>query len=156
MPEIFVQISDPANPENYKVITGLCILVRSPAFHPFDSLLIYLTVEEGTYESSKLLNVMTSCIWYIPRQHDFICSTMLSFFLPTAIGILQGSLCVATRLSGSQCSGGDLDGDDYTVIWAEVQPPPAYLIRQDMIPENLNETAMNYTARAYSPRPKTF
>jgi RNA-dependent RNA polymerase len=48
MPEIFVQISDPANPENYKVITGLCILVRSPAFHPFDSLLIYLTVAEGT------------------------------------------------------------------------------------------------------------
>ena len=71
---------------------------------------------------------------------------MLSFFLPTVIGILQGSLCVATRLSGSQCSGGDLDGDDYTVIWAEVLPSPAYLILQDMNPENLNETAMNYTA----------
>lgn len=35
MPEIFVQISDPANPEQYKVITGLCLLVRNPAFHPY-------------------------------------------------------------------------------------------------------------------------
>jgi hypothetical protein len=35
MPEIFVQISDPTNPEQYKVITGLCLLVRSPAFHPY-------------------------------------------------------------------------------------------------------------------------
>ena len=35
MPEIFVQISDPTNPEEYKVITGLCLLVRSPAFHPY-------------------------------------------------------------------------------------------------------------------------
>jgi len=34
MPEIFLQISDPENPERYKVITGLCILVRNPAFHP--------------------------------------------------------------------------------------------------------------------------
>ena len=35
MPEIFVQISDPTNPEQYKVITGLCLLVRNPAFHPY-------------------------------------------------------------------------------------------------------------------------
>lgn len=47
MPEIFVQISDPANPEKYKVITGLCILVRSPAFHPFHPLYNHLTVKEG-------------------------------------------------------------------------------------------------------------
>jgi hypothetical protein len=33
---------------------------------------------------------------------------------------------VTARLRGSQCSGGDLDGDDYTVIWAEVLPSPAY------------------------------
>jgi hypothetical protein len=56
---------------------------------------------------------------------------------------------VFSGLSSSQCSGGDLDGDDYTVIWAEVQPFSAYLILQDMIPENLNEIAMNYTATEY-------
>lgn len=56
---------------------------------------------------------------------------------------------VFAGLSSSQCSGGDLDGDDYTVIWAEVQSLSVYLILQDMIPENLNEIAMNYTARAY-------
>jgi len=35
LPEIFLQISNPENPEQYRVVTGLCILVRSPAFHPY-------------------------------------------------------------------------------------------------------------------------
>ena len=50
----------------------------------------------------------------------------------------------------SQCSGGDLDGDDYTVIWAQVKTSTTSSdIRKDLIPENLNEEAMNYTARTY-------
>ena len=48
-------------------------------------------------------------------------STMSWFSLQMETGIWPGFAFFAIS-KGSQCSGGDLDGDDYTVIWAPVGP----------------------------------
>jgi RNA-dependent RNA polymerase len=71
MPEIFVQISDPANPEQYKVITGLCLLVRNPAFHPYTVWLSQLIVV-AISELSKQLSVMIFSIWYLSRSEQIL------------------------------------------------------------------------------------
>jgi len=103
MPEIFIQISDPTDPERYKVITGLCVLVRNPAFHPGDIRVV------KAVDCDDLLHL-----------HDVV--------------VLPAN---GDRDLASQCSGGDLDGDNYTVVWA-----------LDLIPDNLNEEPMNYTPGA--------
>jgi hypothetical protein len=91
MPEIFVQISDPANPEQYKVITGLCLLVRSPAFHPYLHLKAYLTFSGDirvvkAVDCDDLLHLV-----YLDLEDIFLRISMTwLFFLQMATEISRG------------------------------------------------------------------
>ncbi|KAF1995768.1 RdRP-domain-containing protein, partial [Amniculicola lignicola CBS 123094] len=99
LPEIFVQISDPAKPGHYKVIEGVCLLARNPSLHPGD---IRVVRAVGVPALHHLKNVVV-----LPQTGDRDLSNM--------------------------CSGGDLDGDDYLVMWDT-----------DFLPESINETPMSF------------
>lgn len=83
LPEIFLQISDPDNPGEFKVIEELCIIARNPSLHPGD---IRAVRAVNVPELNHLRNVVV-----FPSKGDRDLASMLS--------------------------GGDLDGDDYIVIW---------------------------------------
>lgn len=83
MPEIFLQISDPENPGQFRVIEGLCLVARNPSLHPGD---IRTVRAVNIPELRHLRNVVV-----FPSKGDRDLASMLS--------------------------GGDLDGDDYIVIW---------------------------------------
>lgn len=83
MPEIFLQISDPENPGQFRVIEGLCLVARNPSLHPGD---IRTVRAVDIPELRHLRNVVV-----FPSKGDRDLPNMLS--------------------------GGDLDGDDYIVIW---------------------------------------
>jgi len=122
LPEIFLQISDPANPEQYRVISGLCILVRSPAFHPCVSSCSCVSHVAGISGLWKQWNVMTCYTLYSVNCRLIDRFSMMSWFCrQMEKGIWPGFTFFAIS-NASQCSGGDLDGDDYTVIWAPVRP----------------------------------
>ncbi|KAK9466397.1 RNA dependent RNA polymerase-domain-containing protein [Lipomyces arxii] len=108
LPEIFLQITDPSDPNGTTktIITGTCILSRNPSLHPGD---IRVVNAVNKPELRHLFDVVV---------------------LP-----VTGSRDVA-----SMASGGDLDGDDYTVIWDK-----------ELIPKIVNYEPMDYTA----PTPRT-
>ncbi|KAI5846534.1 RNA dependent RNA polymerase-domain-containing protein [Morchella snyderi] len=83
MPEIFLQISDPEHPGQFRVIEGLCLVARNPSLHPGD---IRTVRAVDIPELRHLRNVVV-----FPSKGDRDLASMLS--------------------------GGDLDGDDYIVIW---------------------------------------
>jgi RNA-dependent RNA polymerase len=83
VPEIFLQISDPNNRGDPKVITGVCIVGRNPSLHPGD-IRVVKAVDVPALRSLRDVVVF-------PLQGD--------------------------RDIPSMCSGGDLDGDDFFVIW---------------------------------------
>lgn len=91
LPEIFLQVSDPAQRGKRVVITGPCLLARNPSLHPGDVRVV------------KAIDV--------PALHH-MCDVVV---FPTT----------GDRDLTSMCSGGDLDGDDYLVIWdQELFPSP--------------------------------
>ncbi|KAB5560005.1 RNA dependent RNA polymerase-domain-containing protein, partial [Coniochaeta sp. 2T2.1] len=83
LPEIFLQISDPNNRGEPKIITGVCIVGRNPSLHPGDIRVV------------KAVDV--------PALHHL---------RDVVIFPMNGDRDVP-----SMCSGGDLDGDDFFVIW---------------------------------------
>jgi RNA-dependent RNA polymerase len=83
MPEIFLQVSDPEKPGQFRVIEGLCLVARNPSLHPGD---IRTVRAVDIPELRHLRNVVV-----FPSKGDRDLASMLS--------------------------GGDLDGDDYIVIW---------------------------------------
>ncbi|KAF2790111.1 RdRP-domain-containing protein [Melanomma pulvis-pyrius CBS 109.77] len=100
LPEIFVQISDPARKGHYKVIEGICILARNPSLHAGD-IRVVRAVDVPALHHMKNVAVL-------PQTGD--------------------------RDIANMCSGGDLDGDDYLVMWDD-----------DFIPETVNEIPMDFT-----------
>ncbi|KAK0633635.1 RNA dependent RNA polymerase-domain-containing protein [Immersiella caudata] len=85
LPEIFLQVPDPEDKTEYKVVTGLCLVGRNPSLHPGDIRVV------RAVDSPKLRHIRDVVIF--PRNGD--------------------------RDIPSQCSGGDLDGDDFFVVWDE-------------------------------------
>lgn len=83
MPEIYLKISDPNKPGEFKVIEGVCIIARNPSLHPGD---IRTVRAVNVPELGHLRDVVV-----FPNKGDRDIASMLS--------------------------GGDLDGDDYVVIW---------------------------------------
>ncbi|KAL2140726.1 hypothetical protein VTI28DRAFT_3319 [Corynascus sepedonium] len=83
LPQIFLQVPDPKNRREYKVITGLCIVGRNPSLHPGD-----IRVVEAV-DVPKLRHIRDVVVFPLRGDRD----------VP------------------SMCSGGDLDGDDFFVIW---------------------------------------
>ncbi|KAK8000060.1 hypothetical protein PG990_012660 [Apiospora arundinis] len=83
LPQIFLQVPQIDQPDNYHVITGLCVIGRNPSLHPGD-----LRVVEAV-DVPKLRHLRDVVVF--PGQGD--------------------------RDLPSMCSGGDLDGDDYFVLW---------------------------------------
>ncbi|OIW30853.1 RdRP-domain-containing protein [Coniochaeta ligniaria NRRL 30616] len=83
LPEIFLQISDPDNRGDPRIITGVCIVGRNPSLHPGDIRVV------------KAVDVPA-----LRHLRDVVVFPM------------QGD-----RDIPSMCSGGDLDGDDFFVIW---------------------------------------
>ncbi|KAL2198660.1 RNA dependent RNA polymerase-domain-containing protein [Corynascus similis CBS 632.67] len=83
LPQIFLQVPDPKNRREYKVITGLCIVGRNPSLHPGD-----IRVVEAV-DIPKLRHIRDVVVFPLRGDRD----------VP------------------SMCSGGDLDGDDFFVIW---------------------------------------
>ncbi|KAF9959907.1 hypothetical protein BGZ65_012983 [Modicella reniformis] len=97
--EIFIQVSSIENPAKRKVITGKCMVVRCPCFHPGDIRIVQAVDRPN-----------------LSHLHDVV------------VFNTKGS-----RGIPSMCSGGDLDGDDFTVIWdpeivekIEEYPPMKY------------------------------
>ncbi|RKF84169.1 RNA-dependent RNA polymerase 1 [Golovinomyces cichoracearum] len=101
LPEIFIQVPDKDDPEQYKIIVGLCFIGRNPSLHPGD-LRVVRAVD------NPLLRHLRDVV-VLPSTGD--------------------------RDIASMCSGGDLDGDDYFVIWDE-----------RLIPKQWNNEPMNYSA----------
>lgn len=89
LPQIFLQVpkegTEPNNPMNYRVITGLCVVGRNPSLHPGDIRVVEAVDVPGL---RHLKNVVV-----FPQKGD--------------------------RDVPSMCSGGDLDGDDFFIIWDE-------------------------------------
>jgi RNA-dependent RNA polymerase len=101
LPEIFLQVDDTAAKKgHYKVIEGICILVRNPSLHPGD-LRIVRAVDIPALHHLRNVVVM-------PQTGD--------------------------RDLANMCSGGDLDGDDYMVLWDV-----------DLVPEQINVPPMDFT-----------
>jgi RNA-dependent RNA polymerase len=98
-PEIFLQVPDPDDKKQYKVITGICLVGRNPSLHPGDIRVV------KAVDSSKLRHIRDVVIF--PRVGD--------------------------RDIPSMCSGGDLDGDDFFVIWDE-----------RLLPKEWNHPPMDY------------
>lgn len=80
--EVFCQIW-PSNAPQPTVITGDCILYRSPAMHPGDVRRV------RAVDSPRLRHLKNVIVFNVAGQRD----------LPNMLG------------------GGDLDGDDYSLIW---------------------------------------
>jgi RNA-dependent RNA polymerase len=100
LPEIFLQISDPARKGHYKVIDSICILARNPSLHPGDIRVVRAVDVPALHH---MRNVVV-----LPQTGD--------------------------RDIANMCSGGDLDGDDYLVMWDD-----------DFIPKTINEVPMDFT-----------
>ncbi|KAF1958751.1 RdRP-domain-containing protein [Byssothecium circinans] len=83
LPEIFLQISNPAKKGHYKIIEGICVLARNPSLHAGD---VRMVRAVNKPELHHLKNVVV-----LPQTGD--------------------------RDLANMCSGGDLDGDDYIVLW---------------------------------------
>lgn len=103
LPEIFLQISDPNNRGDPRVITGVCIVGRNPAMHPGDIRVV------------KAVDVPA-----------------LRHLRDVVVFPLQGDQDIP-----SMCSGGDLDGDDFFVIW-----------NQDLIPNEWFHPPMKFDQEA--------
>ncbi|KAI0997746.1 RNA-dependent RNA polymerase 1 [Podosphaera aphanis] len=101
LPEIFIQVPDKTDPDQYKVIVGTCLIGRNPSLHPGD-----------------LRVVKAVDIPQLRHLRDVV-------VLPST----------GDRDIAGMCSGGDLDGDDYFVIWDE-----------KLLPKEWNAEPMNYTA----------
>ncbi|KAI9793587.1 MAG: hypothetical protein M1833_000732 [Piccolia ochrophora] len=101
LPEIFVQVPNPEDPEKYMVIEGICILARNPSLHPGDIRVVRAVDNPRLYHLRDVV--------VLPQTGD--------------------------RDIASMCSGGDLDGDDFLVIWDK-----------DLIPTKWDEPAMDYSA----------
>ena len=103
LPEIFLQVPDPAVKGKYKAIEGICTLARNPCLHPGDMRVVRAVDVPGLHH---LKNVVV-----LPQNGD--------------------------RDLANMCSGGDLDGDDYLVMW-----DPA------LLPQEWNHPPMDYQAPA--------
>jgi RNA-dependent RNA polymerase len=100
-PEIFLQISDPEDRTQFRIITGPCVIARNPSLHPGD-------VRVVTAVDRKELHHHRNVVVF-PRNGDRDIPHMLS--------------------------GGDLDGDDYIIIWDK-----------DLMPTVKNFPPMDYSA----------
>jgi RNA-dependent RNA polymerase len=100
LPEIFLQVSNPAKRGHYRVIEGICILARNPSLHGGD-IRVVRAVDVPALHHMK--NVVV-----LPQTGD--------------------------RDVANMCSGGDLDGDDYLIMWDD-----------DFIPQTINEFPMDFT-----------
>ncbi|KAF2021896.1 RdRP-domain-containing protein, partial [Aaosphaeria arxii CBS 175.79] len=100
LPEIFLQISDPTRPHQYKIVQGECILARNPSLHPGDVRIVRAVDKPALHHLRDVV--------VLPQTGD--------------------------RDIAGMCSGGDLDGDDYIVMW-----DPKFL------PTTINEEPMDFT-----------
>lgn len=105
LPQIFIQVPDRSDPNQYKVVEGICLVGRNPSLHPGDLRVV------------QAVNV--------PALHH----------LRDVVVFPQNG----ERDVPSMCSGGDLDGDDYFVIWDK-----------ELLPLDWNCDPMSYAA----PKPK--
>lgn len=105
-PEIFLQISDPEDRNQFRIITGPCVIARNPSLHPGDVRVVNAVDKKELHHHRNVV--------VFPRNGDRDVPHMLS--------------------------GGDLDGDDYIIIWDK-----------DLMPEVKNYPPMDYSA----PPPKT-
>lgn len=99
LPEIFLQIDDPANKGKCRVIEGVCVLARNPSLHAGD-IRVVRAVDVAMLHHLK--NVVV-----LPQTGD--------------------------RDLANMCSGGDLDGDDYMVLWDK-----------DLIPKVINVEPLDF------------
>lgn len=99
--QIFLQVPSLEDPDDYRVITGLCVVGRNPSLHPGD-----LRVVEAV-DIAELHHLRDVVIF--PAKGD--------------------------RDIPSMCSGGDLDGDDYFVLWDH-----------RLVPEEWNYPPMHHDA----------
>ena len=99
--EIFVQIRDVDHPGQYRIVEGICLLVRNPSLHPGDIRVVRAV-------NAPSLHHLRDCV-----------------VLPST----------GYRDLANMCSGGDLDGDDYMVMWDP-----------DLLPAEWNHAPMNYEA----------
>lgn len=109
LPEIFLQISDPNNRGEPKIITGVCIVGRNPSLHPGDIRVV------KAVDVPALRQVRAADGREIPR-------------LDVVVFPMHGDQDIP-----SMCSGGDLDGDDFFVIW-----------NQDLIPNEWFHPPMDF------------
>jgi len=101
LPQIFLQVPDPNDRREYKVITGLCVVGRNPSLHPGDIRVV------NAVDAPSLRHIRDAVVFPLKGDRD----------IP------------------SMCSGGDLDGDDFFVIWDE-----------RLIPQEWCHAPMNYKA----------
>lgn len=92
LPQIFLQISDPEEPQKSTVVVGVCIVGRNPSLHPGD-----IRVVEAV-DVPALRHLRDVVVF--PTKGDRDVPSMLS--------------------------GGDLDGDDFFVIWDRALLPPEW------------------------------
>lgn len=100
LPEIFLQVPISGSKGQWRVITGICTLSRSPSLHPGDVRVVRAV-------DVKALHHLRDCV-VLPQLGD--------------------------RDLANTCSGGDLDGDDYLVMWDK-----------ELLPQEWNHPPMEYT-----------
>jgi len=83
LPQIFLQVTDPDQPGESRIIEGPCVIARNPSLHPGD---VRKVMAVNAKELHHLRNVVV-----FSQKGDRDLPNMLS--------------------------GGDLDGDDYVIIW---------------------------------------
>ncbi|PHH87352.1 hypothetical protein CDD83_8988 [Cordyceps sp. RAO-2017] len=105
LPQIFLQLTDPARCDQTIIIKGLCAIGRNPSLHPGDIRVVQAV------DNPKLRHLKDVVVF--PSKGD--------------------------RPVPSMLAGGDLDGDDYFVIWDP-----------NLIPREWNYSPMEYSA----PKPK--
>ncbi|CAG8654949.1 10547_t:CDS:10 [Rhizophagus irregularis] len=111
--QIYCCISDPCNPSSKKVITGRCIVLRNPCFHPGDICIV-------TALTCKALSHLVD----VAEPPEFSLTTSMDM-VAGGLGLYQDrwselfGKCWATSIVReavgyrdipSECSGGDLDG----------------------------------------------
>lgn len=146
LPQIFLQVPDKTG--KYVVIEGVCLVGRNPSLHPGDLRVVMATDVPALYHLrgmyiaplESLFRRILGNVWLDLSAYSCLQIREPNFTISPVICANVEPDVVVFPMNGdrdipSMCSGGDLDGDDFFVIWDK-----------NLMPKEWNCIAMNYQA----------